>query len=109
MMETEKTIYLKCDCKCCTLEITKDISNNEISYNIAMTDSYYHKYSGLWFRIKSALKVLFGKRIYYNDIYIDNPEKFYDFVKNLQNLIDDNNEECINHCVNFKKPLGLKF
>jgi hypothetical protein len=37
-------------------------------------------------RIKSAAKVLFGKPVYYSDIYIEDSEKLRKFVEKLNKL-----------------------
>ena len=91
----EKSIYLKCDCNCSMFVIDKTIwSDGDISYNILVQDSRYdHNYTMVWGRIKSAFKILFGKPVYYSDVYIDNPEKFTDFVKQINDLCADTLEE----------------
>jgi len=64
--------------------------DGEINYNISVQDSRYdHNYSTLWGRIKSAMTILFGKPVYYNDVYINEPEKFREFVKQLNTLCVD--------------------
>jgi hypothetical protein len=66
-------------------------NDGEINYNIAVQDSRYdHNYTTIWGKIKSAFKILFGKPVYYSDVYIDNPEKFMEFVGKL-------NELCLGH------------
>jgi hypothetical protein len=61
--------------------------DGEVNYNISVQDSRYdHNYTTLWGRIKSAAKVLFGKPVYYSDIYIEDSEKFREFVEKLNKL-----------------------
>ena len=61
--------------------------DGEIDYNISVQDSRYdHNYTTIWGRIKSAMKILFGKPVYYSDVYIDEPERFRDFVEKLNKL-----------------------
>ena len=65
-------------------------NDGEISYNITVQDSRYnHNNTTIWGRLKSAFKILFGKPVYYSDVYIDNPEKFAEFVGQLNDLCVD--------------------
>jgi hypothetical protein len=84
----ETTIMLKCDCGCSMLVVDREEwDDGEVNYNISVQDSRYdHNYTTLWGRIKSAAKVLFGKPVYYSDIYIEEPEKFQGFVEKLNEL-----------------------
>jgi hypothetical protein len=88
MDKKETSIFLKCDCGCSMLVAEKtECDNGEMDYNIFVQDSRYdHNYTTLWGRIKSAAKILFGKPVYYSDVYINGPEKFRDFVKKLNGL-----------------------
>ena len=90
-IKQEKSIFLKCDCSCSMFVIDKIIwSSGEVNYNILVQDSRYdHNNTTIWGRIKSALKILFGKPVYYNDVYIDDPEKFAEFVKQINDLCAD--------------------
>ena len=87
----QKTVTLRCECigQCAMLVIDKDIyDDNEIGYHISMQDSSYnHNYNTIWGRLKRACKALLGKRIYYNDICVDNPQNFINFVGELNELI----------------------
>ena len=87
----EKSVYLKCDCGCSMFVVDRTIWNDgEISYNITVQDSRYdHNHTTVLGRIKSAFKILFGKPVYYSDVYIDNPEKFAEFVGQLNDLCED--------------------
>ena len=61
--------------------------DGDVDFNISIQDSRYdHNYTTLWGKIKSAMKILFGKPVYYSDVYIDKPEKFKEFVENLNKL-----------------------
>jgi hypothetical protein len=84
----ETTIMLKCDCGCSMLVVDREEWNDgEVNFNVSVQDSRYdHNYTTLWGRIKSAAKVLFGKPVYYSDIYIEEPEKFRGFVEKLNEL-----------------------
>jgi len=88
MNSKDTTIMLKCDCGCSMLVVEKtEWEDGEIDYNISVQDSRYdHNYTTLWGRLKSAMKLLFGKPVYYSDVYIDEPEKFIEFVKQLNVL-----------------------
>ena len=91
-IKREKIIFLRCDCNCSMFVIDKTRwSDGETSYNISVQDSRYdHNHTTIWGRIRSAFKILFGKPVYYNDVYIDSPEKFEEFVKQINDLCADN-------------------
>jgi len=84
----ETTVFLKCDCGCSMFVINKSVwDDGEVNYNITVQNSRYdHNHTTLWGRIKSAFKILFGKPVYYSDVYIDKPEKFREFVRKLNEL-----------------------
>ena len=64
--------------------------NGDIDYDISVQDSRYdHNYTTLWGRIKSAMTILFGKPVYYSDVYIESPGKFRSFVEDLNKLCID--------------------
>lgn len=88
MKEKSKMIVLPCDCKCCMLVIEKTVGEDgDVSYNISIQDSRYdHNYNTVWGRIKRAVKVLFGKPIYYNDLYLEGEEKFHKLVDDMEAL-----------------------
>ena len=90
-----KRITLPCDCKCCTFVIEKTVwDEGDIGYNISIQDSRYdHNYNTVWERIKRAVKILFGKPIYYNDVYLDGEETFRNLVKDMGELAKSNPEE----------------
>jgi len=59
----------------------------DIDYDISIQDSRYdHNYTTIWGRIKSAIKILFGKPVYYSDVCINDPAKFKEFVEQLNKL-----------------------
>ena len=76
------------------LVVDKDIYDDEVSYSFSMQDSSYsHGYNTLFGRMRRACKILFGKPIYYNDIYIEDLKKFSAFVKELNELDKWSGEE----------------
>ena len=87
----ETSIFLKCDCGCAMLVFEKTIwDDSEVAYNIMVQDSRYdHNHTTLFGRIKSAFKILLGKPVCYNDVYIGDPEKFKEFVGQLNELCED--------------------
>jgi hypothetical protein len=88
MDNKETSVILKCSCGCSMLVVEKTVwEDGEIDYNISVQDSRYdHNYTTLWGKLKSALKLLCGKPVYYSDVYIDKPEKFKNFVQKLNDL-----------------------
>jgi hypothetical protein len=91
------TIILRCDDHCTMLVIDKtkyEYKNNplEIDYNISMQDSSLDGFHNTFKqRIKRAFKVLLGKPIYYNDIYIKDEKQIIEFRDALTELINTNN------------------
>jgi hypothetical protein len=90
----ETSVLLKCDCGCSMFVVERTVwDDGEINYNITVQDSRYdHNYTTVWGRIKIALKILFGKPVYYSDVYIGEPEKFHKFVAQLDALCSEDKE-----------------
>ena len=88
MNKKDTTIILKCDCGCSMFVVEKSVwDDGEIDYNISVQDSRYdHNYNTLWSRIKSAFTILFGKPVYYSDVYINDPERYKEFVNQMNSL-----------------------
>lgn len=95
MTQKSRRITLPCDCKCCMLVIEKTIwEGGDINYNISIQDSRYdHNYNTLWGRIKRAAKTLFGKPIYYNDVYLEGEETFQQLAEDINDLAKSNLSE----------------
>ena len=67
--------------------------DGEIDYNISVQDSRYdHNYTTIWGRIKSAMQILFGKPVYYSDVYISDPKKLIEFAEGLKEMCLDEDE-----------------
>ncbi|MBD5559747.1 MAG: hypothetical protein HDQ87_05230 [Clostridia bacterium] len=63
--------------------------DGSVDYNISIQDSRYdHGVNSLWGRLKRAFRVLFGKPVYFNDLYIDGEEKYAELVSEMQALRD---------------------
>lgn len=88
MNKKSRLIVLPCDCKCCMLVIEKTAwEDGSIDYDISIQDSRYdHNYNTLWGRIKRAVKILFGKPIYYNDVSLNGEETFNQLVEDMNRL-----------------------
>ena len=91
MNKKESSVRLKCSCGCSAVVVEKmEWDDGEIDYNVSIQDSRYdHNYSTLWGRIKTASKILFGKPVYYSDVYIDEPEEYRKFVEEMGELCVD--------------------
>jgi len=64
--------------------------DGETVFNISMQDSRYdHNNCTPWGKIKGAAKILFGKPVYYSDIFIDEPQKYKTFVEQMQKLANN--------------------
>lgn len=88
MKGKSKRIVLPCDCKCYMLVIEKTVwEDGNVNYNISVQDSRYdHNYNTLWGRLKRAGLSLFGKPIYYSDLYLEGEETFKKLVKDMRRL-----------------------
>ena len=88
MNKKSKLLTLPCDCKCCMFVIEKTAwEDGSIDYDISIQDSRYdHNYNTLWGRIKRAIKILFGKPIYYNDVYLSGEESFNQLIEDMNRL-----------------------
>ena len=86
----ETMVTLKCGCNCCMLVAEKTVwEDGDIDYNISVQDSRYdHDNTTLRGRIKGAIRILFGKPVYYSDIFIDDPQRFRSFVEQLNDLYE---------------------
>ena len=92
MNAKSKMITLPCDCKCCMFVVEKSVwEDGDIAYNITIQDSRYdHNYNTLWGRIKRAVKILFGKPIYYSDVHLEGEEAFRKLVNDMGDLVNSN-------------------
>lgn len=82
-------VRIPCECKCCTLEFSKDTWEDEVTYHACVMDSYYdHEYNGILGRIKRALMALLGKPVYFNDVVMT-PESFDVLIAGLEGLRDE--------------------
>lgn len=90
----KKFVILPCDCHCCMMVVERiEWDDGDIDYNIAVQDSYYdHNYNTILGRLKRAAKALFGKPIYYNDVYITEPAKFRQWVDSLVEMSEQDRE-----------------
>lgn len=79
-----KSIQLRCDDECCTLFVDK----YEDAYNISMQDSRVITDGSLRQRLKTAFNVLFSKPVYYNDLYIQDPQRVKIFAEKILEMVD---------------------
>ena len=88
MSSEHKYIVLMCDCHCSMFVVEKyKWSDGSIDYNISVKDSNYFSHNSLKNRIKNAFRALFGKPIWYNDLYIEGDDKLKIFISDLEDLI----------------------
>lgn len=91
MKEKRRMITLPCNCNCCMLVISKSVwEDGDVNYNISIQDSRYDSHNTLWGRISGAAKILFGKPVYYNDLYLDGQETFQKLVEDMDALAKSN-------------------
>lgn len=80
-----KMVTRTCSCGCCMLVVER---HKDGCYNISVVDSRYdHDVKGILGRLKNAVKILFGKPVYYNDLFIEDKSEFEDLLKKLQELL----------------------
>ena len=93
--DKKKFVLLPCDCHCCMMVVERvEWDDGDVDYNVAVQDSRYdHDYNTIWGRIKRAAKALFGKPVYFNDVYIDDPARFAQWVDELRALAEDDRKE----------------
>ena len=85
----QEMAFLKCGCGCSMFVVEKTIwQDGDVDYNISSQDSRFdHDNRSLKNRIKGAIKIMFGKPVYYSDIYIPKEEK-----EKLKKFIDEINK-----------------
>ena len=90
MSDDTKSVYVKCDCGCCVLEVSRhEWGEGDVDYDVCVLDSRYdHKANGVWNRIRRAAKALLGKPVYFNDVYLHGDEEFDALIEKLQGLRD---------------------
>ncbi|WP_294731100.1 hypothetical protein [uncultured Faecalibaculum sp.] len=90
MMCKSSHVLRRCDCQCCALLVEKQqYPGEDPQYNLSIVDSYYDPGPGsLRSRIRNAWKVLTGKRVYYNDLFMQDPADFQSLVRELQELAE---------------------
>lgn len=88
MRSESRLVTRRCDCKCCMLVVDKTVwEDGTTDYNISIQDSRYdHDCNTLWGRIKAAFKVLSGKPVYYNDLFLPGEEDYAQLVDEMQAL-----------------------
>lgn len=88
MEKQESMVLQKCECGCSMFVAEKTVwEDGDISYNLTIQDSRYdHNYTTFWGRLKSALTILFGKKVYYSDVYIGKPEVYKNLVDRMKEL-----------------------
>ena len=88
-------ITLPCDCKCCMFVVEKTKwEDGEINYNITIQDSRYdHNYNTFRGRLKRAANALFGKPVYFSDVYLEGEERYKKLVHDMSDLLNSNLEE----------------
>lgn len=86
--ESTKCVTVRCACMCCRLVFEKTVFGNGDSwYNVSVEDSRYdHGATGLLNRVRNAARVLFGRPVVYNDVFIEDPRRFDALVADLREL-----------------------
>lgn len=88
MKSTSTMVVRPCDCKCCMFVVERtQWEDGDTDYNISIQDSRLdHDYNTLWGRIKRACKALFGKPVYFNDLYLGSDD-YKQLVSDMQAIV----------------------
>jgi len=91
MIKKETTASLKCDNDVPVLVVVKRVYEEwDADYDITVQDSRCdNNCTSLWCRLKSAIKILFGKPVYFSDVFTEDTEKFRKFVEQLNVMCDE--------------------
>lgn len=93
-VKDNKAIYMRCDCGCCVLKISKwAFDEDDCGYDIAVLDSRYdHKANGVLNRLKRAANALFGRPVYFNDVSLTH-ERYDRLIQQMIELRDSEERE----------------
>lgn len=86
MTEPKKSLYLSCNCGCSATVVVEKWEDDDYSISIQDSRAFKDNFSILK-KIKNAFSVLFGKPIYYTEIWVNSPDNYKKFVDDLQKLI----------------------
>ena len=91
MDKKRNMVTLPCDCRCCMFVVEKTKwQDGEICYDISIQDSRYdHDYNTIFGRLRRAFKALFGKPVYFSDVYIDREDTFKQLVLDMQAMLEE--------------------
>lgn len=72
------------------LVIDKTIwEDGDVNYNISIQDARYdHKCNTVWGRLKRAASALFGKPVYFNDIFLPGEHDYGQLLEEMKDLQD---------------------
>lgn len=61
--------------------------DGSVDYNISIQDSRYdHNCSTLWGRLKRAFRILFGRPVYYSDVFLPDEKAYNELLREMQEL-----------------------
>jgi len=81
----------RCSCGCCRISCERyDFDSSDTYYEIMFESDYIGSNSfSVVNRIKSAIKLLFGKRTTYSSVFFDKKEDYIKFLTDALALADD--------------------
>lgn len=90
----KRFVILPCDCRCAMMVVERiEWDDGDVDFDISVQDSYYDKsHNSLWGRLRRAAKALVGKPVCFNDVYIQDPDRFRQWVSELAAIADDEGE-----------------
>lgn len=91
MVESEKTVYLQCDCRSETVEFSYvKWADGEVNCEINIMDSYCgnNGYMGITGRFKRAWHAFWAKPICYNGVFAADVSKVRRFLEECLALVD---------------------
>jgi len=64
-------------------------ANGDINYGITIQDARYdHRFNTAWGRLTRAAKILFGKPIYYSEVFLQGEEEYGKLVAEMTDLMN---------------------
>ena len=81
----------RCACGCCRLTFNRyEVDDEPLNY-AAMFETDYIDGAGnsFWIRVKSAAKLLFGKRYCHAEVMFETKEEYLTFLEECRKLADD--------------------
>lgn len=90
MLKPSGRVILPCACGCCNLVFERGgFEDGEAVFNVSIQAPWYgRKAVGVWNRVRGAVRTLFGKPAYCNNVRIGNKVEFSNLIDDLAELLE---------------------